>query len=327
MALIDTVQTTSVTVPAYIRQLGTDANGKLPTDILRSWGRSGFMFEPVSYAMEALFLAAFDAVFVLDNVGDYRTYANQVALFLSRYQQSPPLPGRPTKVWNGVIYYQKPGTAMAATPGTSNHGLGLALDVCLYRAVGMSDALLIWMRDHAPAFGFGLESHSERWHWHWRGNNAIPQLVVDVLAAHEVTIPSLARYGFAVPSPTPPPAPQEDLMPINVNKPAYDSRIVDGPFQQGTGRNIKIPDAKGHKWAELGLVAVEANGGGFFAISNTGVKPGTAALNVEPGGMISGQRSGMFFLNGDGAVDVYFDGGGVDGVSCHLVIDVAVVGD
>jgi hypothetical protein len=60
----------------------------------------------------------------------YRNYTVQRSTFLARYTTTP-LEGRPTKRWNGVTYWQRPGTAIAATPGTSNHGWGLAVDVAV----------------------------------------------------------------------------------------------------------------------------------------------------------------------------------------------------
>ncbi len=50
----------------------------------------------------------------------------------------------------------------AATPGTSNHGWGLALDLDL-DATAQS-----WMREHAPDYGFVEDVPREPWHWTYR---------------------------------------------------------------------------------------------------------------------------------------------------------------
>lgn len=82
----------------------------------------------------------------------YRTYAQQVAL----YQQKPHL---------------------AAVPGTSNHGWGLALDL----GGGINSfgtAQHNWMRTSAPAFGWANPpwaqaggSKPEPWHWEFQDGN------------------------------------------------------------------------------------------------------------------------------------------------------------
>ncbi|WP_460445443.1 M15 family metallopeptidase [Angustibacter aerolatus] len=67
---------------------------------------------------------------------------------------------------------RKPG--LAARPGTSNHGWGLAVDVCK-GPDDPSSARYRWMRAHAPAFGWdnpawarpGGSSRTEPWHWEY----------------------------------------------------------------------------------------------------------------------------------------------------------------
>src|SRR5688572_8512713 len=159
MALIDSVATTRVTVPSF---LTGKRNGQLDPSWLRAPDGSSYthkkMFVPVSYAMQALHLASK----VADrSTGRYRSYQQQVDLFLSRYVTWNT--GNSYKYWNGRRYYKRDGVAMAATPGTSNHGLGLADDLAEERdgdsgLESMSDNQLLWMRDYAPKFGFGLET-------------------------------------------------------------------------------------------------------------------------------------------------------------------------
>lgn len=214
MSVIDTVPTTKVTVPAF---LAGYANGQLPIDILRcpdldrtSVAAYWRMFVPVSWAMTAMQIAAkadVGADNILDTTGRYRSLEQQTSLFLSRYTTTP-IDGQPTKTWNGLTWYQKVGVAMAATPGTSNHGLGLADDLAEdpdqfdgTAVVWLDDDSLIWLRDNAADFGFGLETRKERWHWHWIGGDAIPQRAADTLRTAGITIPDLSGYGFTVPPP------------------------------------------------------------------------------------------------------------------------------
>lgn len=218
MALIDTVETSKVTVPTYLQDA---QNGELSADIMRcpdldrsSTAQVWKMFAPVSWAMTAMQIAAKQAGHILDTTGRYRSLERQFSLFAERYKSgSENNDGCGSKVYNGVTYYlqrsDKGGCmAMAATPGTSNHGLGLADDLAedpdQFDGTGvvfLGDPALTWLRDNAVDFGFGLETHKERWHWHWIGGDAIPQRAADTLRNAGLTIPDLSEYGFTVPTP------------------------------------------------------------------------------------------------------------------------------
>lgn len=233
MAVIDTIPTSDVTLPKFIADR-RHLNGKLDASWLRCPDGRGTsltwrLFTPVSYAMTALQLEALrDGVAIpagnsnaIDTTGRYRTYERQVALFYERYTLDVSKAKTPyvTRFYEGKTWYLKKGMAMAATPGTSNHGFGLADDIAedpdsddSTPVVSIDNATLLWMRDNAPKHGFGLDTRSEPWHWHWfmpTNPNTLTQRTVDVLAGAGVTIPSLAAFGFTVPDPTtvPPPTP------------------------------------------------------------------------------------------------------------------------
>ena len=53
---------------------------------------------------------------------------------------------------------------LAARPGTSNHGLGRAVDVNLGTSPGASD----WLRKNGARYGFHTIPR-EPWHWEFRG--------------------------------------------------------------------------------------------------------------------------------------------------------------
>lgn len=114
--------------------------------------------------------------------GAYRSYDEQVALFRQRYQ-TPPKAGLPAdhyRTWNGVRYSLKPGYASAAVPGTSNHGLGIAVDVAepvidpdtgkVMGTIGIaSSPAWGWLLGHAVAYGWSWEfpqepPSGEPWH-------------------------------------------------------------------------------------------------------------------------------------------------------------------
>jgi DNA-binding transcriptional MerR regulator len=99
-------------------------------------------------AMSDAYAAAFGApICVTDS---YRSYAEQVDVFA-----------------------RKPN--LAATPGRSNHGLGLAVDLCGgIQAFG--SAAHLWMQQNAPTYGWVHPgwarqggSKPEAWHWEYQG--------------------------------------------------------------------------------------------------------------------------------------------------------------
>jgi LysM repeat protein len=187
-----------VTMPSCLKG---QENGKLAPGILKKCDvGSALMAEPAARAMKAM-VAAMRAALGLDytHVGAYRTYKGQEDLFLSRYTTTP-LPGRPTKTWNGVKYWQKPGTAMAAVPGTSNHGWGLALDLAEKvdgKAVSISTRSVKWLVKHAAQYGFCAEAQSEPWHWRYFAGDKTPDAV---LAFEGATVAPVAPVTPVAPS-------------------------------------------------------------------------------------------------------------------------------
>jgi D-alanyl-D-alanine carboxypeptidase len=69
------------------------------------------------------------------------------------------------------VAYQKPG--LAATPGTSNHGWGLAIDFCT--SENRSSAVMKWLGENGPIYGWdnpdwarrGGAGAYEPWHWEY----------------------------------------------------------------------------------------------------------------------------------------------------------------
>lgn len=179
-------------------------NGQIPADKLRQVGPSGFLLACAARAFLALVAAAARAGIPLTYTygGCYRPYAQQVNLFTARYTTEV-LEGRPSKWWNGQRWYLKPGMASAATPGTSNHGLGLAVDTALDRdpsdGVGPDDAVSItpalsWMITNAPLFGFSWELQDEPWHIRYVAGDHTPAAVAawdgTIVSPQPITLPS-----------------------------------------------------------------------------------------------------------------------------------------
>ena len=76
------------------------------------------------------------------------------------------------------VYARKPG--LAAVPGTSNHGLGLAVDLCGGVETFGTPAYQ-WMKQNAQTFGFAHPawaepggSRPEPWHWEYVGGGSAP---------------------------------------------------------------------------------------------------------------------------------------------------------
>lgn len=94
-----------------------------------------------------------------------RLYSVQDKIFRERYTTTV-LAGRPYRTWNGVRWYQKPGTASAAVPGTGNHPKGIAIDI---KSVGgFGSDYYKWLAKTGPKLGFSNtegRSISEPWHW------------------------------------------------------------------------------------------------------------------------------------------------------------------
>ena len=107
------------------------------------------------------------------SLGDlYRTYESQLAGFKSRYVTTP-IEGQSSRTFVGVKWYLRKGMAPMAAPGTSNHNLGIAVDVANANGVTLK-----WLEANALGFGFSWEIQSEPWHIRYVAGDATPARVV-----------------------------------------------------------------------------------------------------------------------------------------------------
>jgi LAS superfamily LD-carboxypeptidase LdcB len=105
--------------------------------------------------------------------------------------------------------YKHHGGNLAATPGTSNHGWGTALDLSIpaYPEAN-SNAQFTWLKANARRFGFhNDDAPSEPWHWDYEGGHPIQEdamtpeekaefrAMKDTLAQHEKLMEAL-REGL-----------------------------------------------------------------------------------------------------------------------------------
>ena len=126
---------------------GTYVNGQLTSDQLCELWVAGEQLRPDAALALAALNERFKAEFGTDMcISDtYRNLASQYA----------------TKATRGYL---------AATPGTSQHGLGLAVDLCSRHASGV---YLNWMRINAGTYGFwnpdwARTTKYEPWHWEYQ---------------------------------------------------------------------------------------------------------------------------------------------------------------
>lgn len=126
-------------------ELAALGNGRIPSQLLQQLG-FGFgshrLWPAAARAFQNLYVAALKDGITIGVTDSYRSYEAQVDVALRK----------------GL--YKNGG--LAATPGTSNHGWGLALDLKL------TPAALAWMRANGPRFGYFEDVPRESWHWQFR---------------------------------------------------------------------------------------------------------------------------------------------------------------
>lgn len=146
--------------------------GMLDIGLLKNIEPYGQLHRLAADAYHALRAKAFaDGIepFKPTSAGDtYRTIEMQRKGFLARYQVEP-IAGASTRTWEGKKWYLKANNAPMAAPGTSNHNLGLAVDI--HTASGNR---LDWMLQNCLAFGFSWEVQSEPWHIRYVAGDRVP---------------------------------------------------------------------------------------------------------------------------------------------------------
>lgn len=247
--------------------LRNQPNGKLDRELMVKVAGGSSLHHIAARAWNALVneAAKHDLPLTYTYGGCYRTYDRQERLFLRRYTTHE-LPGRPTKRWLGTTYWLKPGMAGAATPGTSNHGLGLAIDTASgdhpreAKAIG-AHPQFNWLVNEVGRFGFSYEDQSENWHIRYVAGDDIPQAVLDF--EHPFT-PDPINEGSDF-----------DMKIVNPPARVYDSRKSGGTFTSGESRRIKVADAEA---VFVNITAVPKSDG-FLTAWGSGSRPDVSNLN------------------------------------------------
>ena len=170
--------------------------GKLPESLLRPIPGGGKLHWRAADAWNAMVAKAKADGLVLKptSSGDlYRSYESQVAGFKQRYVLEP-IQGTSTKTFEGKTWYLKKGMAMLATPGKSNHNLGIAVDV---HSAG-EPKRLNWLIANVKDFGFSWEVvPSEPWHLRYVCGDTPPPAVVAFTSGQPAPAASTAATPVA----------------------------------------------------------------------------------------------------------------------------------
>jgi len=146
------------------------ANGKIPTRSLaklpNSWsnrGRDEYLTREAYASFSRMIARAVAETGTNFQVYDaYRSFEEQVKWLKEYYE-----PVRAGRSYNTIRRYagqrwgQKKGKPRAAQPGTSNHGLGISVDL-------HPGPIQAWMRKNAGRFGWVNDVPSEAWHWSYK---------------------------------------------------------------------------------------------------------------------------------------------------------------
>ncbi|MHA7132808.1 M15 family metallopeptidase [Oerskovia turbata] len=128
------------TVDGVPSDLAAHGNGRIPRAALQEVGTTGHrLWAPAGQALESLMAAAAREGVQIGITDSYRSFDAQVDVAQRK-----------------GLYSQG---GLAAEPGTSPHGWGLAVDLDLD---GRAQA---WMRANAGRFGFVEDTPREPWHW------------------------------------------------------------------------------------------------------------------------------------------------------------------
>jgi len=214
--------------------------GKLPDSLLRPIKSGGKLHWLAANAWNAMVAKAKADGLELKptSSGDlYREYEMQKRGFLQRYQLEP-IKGASTKTFEGKTWYLKKGYAMLATPGKSQHNLGLAVDV---HSAG-EPKRINWLIANVKDFGFSWEVvPSEPWHIRYvcgdnpppavvaftSGQPAVAQPTAAPSAKVSVSASALADENHAI---------QQALKDKGFYNGAIDGNIASGEFQQALKR-------------------------------------------------------------------------------------------
>lgn len=149
-------------------------NGKVDSHLLKKASNGAVMYFRATAQLNKMIEAATKDKITLKNIGDYRPYERQLALFYARFDDKNT--GRVPKVtrrFQRKTWFLRKQMSPVAVPGTSNHGWGLAIDIDT-----QNPRVFNWLCNNAPKYGFYLQGKPttitgkpnpeyEPWHWQY----------------------------------------------------------------------------------------------------------------------------------------------------------------
>ena len=185
-------------------------NGRLDSSLLERVATGGRMLRPAAVAFNAMYAEAQKAGITFKNVGDYRSFDGQLAMFMDRYSLKDQ--GRKpqvTRQYEGKTWFLKKGKAPSAAPDPtgkrgSNHGWALAIDLAVEGkkgqivGIGSDKKAVRWICENAPRFGFYLQGNNpkspefEIWHWQYCVGDALPSALIGSQPVAPVVAPAPA---------------------------------------------------------------------------------------------------------------------------------------
>lgn len=168
-------------VPLALKMQG---NGQLNTDLLVPVYGGGILYRNAAVSFNFMYLDAKKAGHDLNNVGTYRTYERQVALWYERMTTDGPTGRVPEirKAWRFRYWWLRARMSPVARPAESPHGWGMSIDVA-----NASGSKLEWLRLNAARYGFGWEAQPtsaywEPWHLTYGQGDSYTPYMASVLA-------------------------------------------------------------------------------------------------------------------------------------------------
>jgi LAS superfamily LD-carboxypeptidase LdcB len=151
--------------------------GELPAKLLRGIEGKGKLHHCAADAYEAMDAAANAAGIDLSPTSQadtYRSLETQEYGFYQRYTDTPKpaLMKQKPRIYKGKAWYLKKGMAPMAVPGTSNHNLGIAIDI-----KDANGPRLAWLLANEHLYGFSHELDSEPWHIRYVAGDNTPDAV------------------------------------------------------------------------------------------------------------------------------------------------------
>lgn len=208
---------TPLVLPSMLRG---QINGRLDKNLLERVATGGKMLKPAAVAFNAMYAEAQKQGITLKNIGDYRSFDGQLAMFMDRYSlKNDGRKPQVTRQYEGKTWFLKKGKAPSAAPDPtgkrgSNHGWALAIDLAVEGKkgqilnIGSDKKAVRWLCENAPRFGFYLQGDNpkspefEIWHWQYCVGDAIPSALIGSAPA-PVVVPIVATPIAPAPAPAP----------------------------------------------------------------------------------------------------------------------------